>query len=179
MELEPYFYKLLPALADTGSFVELEDCLKLESFEKGARCFVLENGISFRLVFTNTGDAVLATGSFEAIAKTECDRCLDPASLDIAGELEAFILLEEDSFEEKDALDDYLLAEGPEGCIDIAPLVFSALILALPPLALCKEDCAGICPTCGAQLNKEACACAGAVDENHPFAALKNLMPNE
>ncbi|MBO0728221.1 MAG: DUF177 domain-containing protein [Acidimicrobiaceae bacterium] len=43
--------------------------------------------------------------------------------------------------------------------LDLAPLARDALLLALPLAPLCRPDCAGLCPTCGADLNEGLCAC--------------------
>jgi uncharacterized protein len=52
---------------------------------------------------------------------------------------------------------EFSLYEGDE--IDLAPLVTEQLILALPSRALCAEDCQGLCPRCGANLNVHRCDC--------------------
>jgi DUF177 domain-containing protein len=52
---------------------------------------------------------------------------------------------------------EFSLYEGEE--IDLAPLITEQLILALPSRALCREDCQGLCPRCGANLNLHRCGC--------------------
>jgi len=47
--------------------------------------------------------------------------------------------------------------------IDLAPLAREALLLELPLAPLCQAECAGLCPTCGADLNAGPCGCAGVV----------------
>jgi uncharacterized protein len=48
--------------------------------------------------------------------------------------------------------------------VDLAPLVHDAIFLDLPLAPLCREDCQGLCPYCGADLNDERCDCQGPVD---------------
>jgi uncharacterized protein len=43
--------------------------------------------------------------------------------------------------------------------LDLRPLVRDALLLELPIAPLCRDDCRGLCPTCGADLNEGTCAC--------------------
>lgn len=43
--------------------------------------------------------------------------------------------------------------------LDLKPLVRDALLLELPLAPLCSEDCRGLCPTCGADLNDAPCSC--------------------
>ena len=44
----------------------------------------------------------------------------------------------------------------------MTPLVYEEAILALPTRPLCAEDCRGLCPRCGANLNQGACGCPAA-----------------
>jgi len=48
--------------------------------------------------------------------------------------------------------------------LDLAPLVRDALVLELPMAPLCREDCAGLCPQCGANRNEGACGCVAPGD---------------
>ena len=54
-----------------------------------------------------------------------------------------------------------------------------------PFVVLCQPDCKGLCPHCGANLNRETCDCAVRAEEervmsdDNPFAALKNLTFDE
>ena len=49
------------------------------------------------------------------------------------------------------------------------------LVLAMPLKVLCREDCAGLCPQCGTDLNVEACACA-AREPDERWAKLQDLL---
>ena len=48
--------------------------------------------------------------------------------------------------------------------LDLEPLARDAVLLELPLAPLCREDCAGLCPTCGANRNTESCDCAPPTD---------------
>jgi uncharacterized protein len=48
--------------------------------------------------------------------------------------------------------------------IDLGPLVRDAVVLELPMAPLCKEDCAGLCPQCGANRNEGDCGCVAPRD---------------
>lgn len=79
-----------------------------------------------------------------------CDRCLEPAVLSLESELKTVLTL--DSSE-----DDSVWIEN--GKIDLCKTAYDALVLSLPIRILCKEDCKGLCPTCGANLNDGDCGC--------------------
>jgi uncharacterized protein len=67
---------------------------------------------------------------------------------------------------------EFSLYEGEE--IDLAPLVAEQLLLALPSRALCREDCQGLCPRCGVNLNFHRCACEPKADDPR-LAVLRSL----
>src|SRR6185369_12071499 len=58
--------------------------------------------------------------------------------------------------------DDMALSTYDGQEIDVTPLVYEEAILALPTRPLCAEDCRGLCPRCGANLNQGACGCPAA-----------------
>ena len=131
------------------------------------------------MVLTNAGDGVLVTGIVRAGVNTVCDRCLDPAHFDIAGEIDEYFLFEEP--EDPDAFEDGFELVSPDHTIDLSGAVADAVVMDTPFVVLCRPDCAGLCPVCGTNLNHGSCDCADKerqdwVDSSeNPFAALKDL----
>ena len=82
-----------------------------------------------------------------------CDRCGDDAVTDYNVEFDKLLAV---SIEGEDS--DTIITV-PDMKLDIDELVFAEIILSLPSKHLCKEDCKGICPKCGKNLNKGACEC--------------------
>ena len=110
-------------------------------------------------------DGLLATGTVEGGWRAPCRRCLKPAQ----GELEVdFQELFEAHPREGET---YRLGHDT---IDLEPLALEALTLDLPLAPLCTEDCRGLCPTCGADLNQDDCDCPPA-DADPRWAALDVL----
>ncbi len=68
---------------------------------------------------------------------------------------------------------------GADGKIDLAPSLLGAVTIEIPFAPVHDEDCAGLCATCGADLNEGACGCHDGSDEEHPFGALKALLSEE
>lgn len=58
--------------------------------------------------------------------------------------------------------------------IDFSDALQEQVVLALPYKPICREDCKGLCPQCGQDLNQNVCKC-GNEATNGPFAALKDL----
>lgn len=51
-----------------------------------------------------------------------------------------------------------------DDAISLGPLVLDAIVLDLPAAPLCRSDCLGLCPRCGADLNEGECGCVAPVD---------------
>ena len=65
--------------------------------------------------------------------------------------------------------------------IDMEPLIKAALMVDAPAQPLCRDDCAGLCPSCGANLNEGDCGCesdpalAEFAREANPFSVLADF----
>jgi uncharacterized protein len=93
---------------------------------------------------------VVVKGTISAPWTGECRRCLGPVSgLAVAH------------------IDEVFVADPEEGQtwpidhnqLDLEPLAREAIVLELPIAPLCREDCAGLCPECGADRNAGDCGC--------------------
>ena len=71
-----------------------------------------------------------------------------------------------------DQNDDYI--ETPDYTIDIDGLVRDDILLELPSKYLCSDECKGLCPKCGANLNEKACGCT-AKETDPRLEALRKL----
>jgi uncharacterized protein len=116
-------------------------------------------------------------GSIKTPAEIECTRCLTPVKLDLdIGFQVDFVAREmlpegkETQLEDADLDTDMI--EG--NLIDLTELAREQILLSLPETVLCREDCKGICPTCGKDLNEGRCQC-GDEEIDPRWAALKNL----
>ena len=131
--------------------------------------------LDWRVTISNTGGALYVGGVVEGDAITECARCLEKTTCHLRGDVEGYFLLPGSDIELTEEEDEYETL-GEDHRIDLEPLLVAALVLDMPFIPLCKEDCKGICPMCGANLNTESCTCNkdDDVDDMNPFAILKN-----
>ena len=117
----------------------------------------------------------------EGTVRTEleltCSRCLEAFRLpvDAAFDLRylpasAMSTEEERGIEEADLETSYYRDEQ----IDLNELMREQFYLALPMKPLCRDDCKGLCPQCGTNLNTGTCACATAWEDPR-LAPLKQL----
>jgi len=128
-----------------------------------------DGGILGELRVESVVEGVLVTGKLESTTVLECARCLTEFSSDVT--LRVCELFAGHGHEASDDEDVYQV-ENTE--IDLEPMVRDAVTLALPLNPLCREDCAGLCSTCGTDLNEGACDCKD--DARDPrWAALSDL----
>jgi uncharacterized protein len=111
-------------------------------------------------------------GRIEAEAAMPCRRCLAEARAPVGAE-EHTIFVEADD-EEADNPDVYPLAPGADE-IDLRPALREQWLLSVPAFLLCTEDCKGLCPTCGADLNAGACSCPVQESRDPRWDALRAL----
>lgn len=67
--------------------------------------------------------------------------------------------------------------EAPDGLLDVGEAARTLFYLEQPTRVLCKEDCQGLCPVCGADLNKGTCSCKP-VQKGNRLEGLKKLLDN-
>ena len=119
----------------------------------------------------NMADALLLEGEAVTTLELCCDRCLKPFSQEMRVPVE--VLLAE-SLENEDN-DEIILLE--DGEVDLEDVFTTAVVLAMDSKHLCSEDCKGLCPGCGVNLNEEPCRCSKEVDPR--LAALAQLLDKD
>jgi uncharacterized protein len=111
---------------------------------------------------------IVAIGRVESPWVGECRRCLAL----LAGEVVA-------------ELDEVFVVDPEEGVtwpiernqINLEPMVRQAVVLELPLAPLCRPDCQGLCPSCGADLNDDPCACPAPT--GHPVWHVLDVLHSE
>ncbi|HXM37213.1 MAG TPA: DUF177 domain-containing protein [Gemmatimonadales bacterium] len=112
-------------------------------------------------------------GTLRTVAQGECRRCLAPVSTAVATDIGALFTQDPEALEDPDSY--ALAAEATE--VDLTPAIREELLLAVPRYVLCREDCRGLCPRCGQDLNAGPCGCTAASDSRRqPLQALKDKL---
>lgn len=117
---------------------------------------------------TNHAGALHLTGQASSLLNLCCDRCNGSFSQEKTILLDSLVAAELEDEENEEIL---LLDKGMLHLDDIATTAF---ILEMDTKTLCKEDCKGLCPKCGTNLNETDCDCVA--DNDSPFAALASLL---
>ncbi|HEX16499.1 MAG TPA: DUF177 domain-containing protein [Deltaproteobacteria bacterium] len=116
-------------------------------------------------------------GSFRCSVFIYCARCLKEFEMPISEEFEGlYLTLKEAPREDEVELspDDMEIGFLREEAVEVEEILKERIWLSIPMKPLCKEDCKGLCPTCGKDLNEGECDCPKeAIDPR--FAVLKDL----
>jgi len=129
----------------------------------------------FRVAVTNAGAGIVAHGHIAADVTATCSRCLCEYDDRIEGDVMGFYLRPGDESPDDEDAEEV----DAEGAIDIGPALLAALVVEAPFAPVHDEACKGLCVTCGEDLNAGSCSCGDAPRDDHPFAPLKTLLPEE
>jgi uncharacterized protein len=103
----------------------------------------------------NVVEGILVSGTITAASRQSCVRCLTESAGTTTVEVRELFALR--PAEAGDADEDEGYALVPPDQLALGTMVRDALALALPPTPLCRPDCAGLCPRCGADRNTTDC----------------------
>ena len=104
----------------------------------------------------------ILSGRLQARLEMACGRCLEPFTLPVDTQVDlTYVPHPEQAADDEVELsqDDLTTAFYRDQTLDLADMVREQFYLALPMRPLCREDCKGLCPQCGTNLNQGTCAC--------------------
>ncbi|HWH71905.1 MAG TPA: DUF177 domain-containing protein [Candidatus Sulfotelmatobacter sp.] len=153
----------------------------VEAVEMAGQDVVFDRPFTGEAVIWNAGDRLLVQASVAGEATIQCSRCLAPVTLPLEVSFEEEFI-EGTPGEQEDELDSEAEDErnvtyfsGDE--IDLSEPLRENILLELPMKPLCSDDCAGLCQTCGTNLNEGPCQCGEQTHAVDPrLAALKDLL---
>ncbi len=104
--------------------------------------------LAIDLRLESVSEGVLVSGTAEVTLTGECARCLDPISQELGVEVQQLFVYPGNEVE----ADDEEIGRLVDDMVDLEPLLRDAVVLALPLAPVCRDDCPGLCPDCGARL---------------------------
>ena len=126
---------------------------------------------------TKTSTTVFIKGELSAVIYSNCSRCLEDASVPIGGNF-AYTLVPDKTETREDielTAEDLEISHYSGEFIDFASIICEQILLQIPIKKLCTEECKGLCPRCGINLNNSSCNCHLAAGNNR-MAVLKNFI---
>lgn len=108
--------------------------------------------VTLKGVFRNRAGIVTLEYTAGVKISAECDRCLSSFERSYSFDFEHVLVKSLNSDN-----DEYIVTDGDD--LDVDELAVNDVLLQMPTKLLCKEDCKGLCPKCGADLNISDCGC--------------------
>jgi uncharacterized protein len=162
--------------------------------EEGLSFDLSENGKSFQACFqyidnpdfslrevdikcqiSNTSGTIFIKGNLSVLFGINCSRCLEDVGLPSSGDFAYTLVPTKQEIKEDVELkaEELEISYYQDDFIDLTPIICEQIILLIPIKPLCSEECKGLCPHCGSNLNTASCNCQlEFVDQR--LAVLKN-----
>ena len=160
--------EIRPGVLDLG-----EDLRQVEVLHTAGRAQLVEEQHGKHKIVKD----IRLAGSLKTRVELACARCLEPVLQDVAHNFDLLYRpqgtdagREEISVTTAEAEVSYYQGEG----LQLEDVLQEQVILALPLKAICRDDCKGLCPHCGTNLNVEQCACAEPLEDPR-WSALKDI----
>ena len=177
MNISDYVLDVSSLMSGTVSSMEISKELEINSEEISPN-ITLTSKVSINGKLENLSGYVHLNADISCSYSSLCARCLKEVDKSIETGIDKAVC-KSGTLENEDAenvITDYLIIENNE--IDLAALCAEELMFALPYRELCSEDCKGLCPKCGKDLNEGECNCS--FKEIDPrLAVLAQLLDND
>ncbi len=133
------------------------DCsVESGAFDYQHSSFTIKNSKPFELNVINEDDKQLViSADTSLVIVIPCDRCLEDVDCSFDISINKAFRISKGNVVSEDEDISYI----DEGELDVDRLLFDEILVSWPPKVLCKENCLGICPKCGTNLNVTKCDC--------------------
>jgi len=129
------------------------------------------------VAYSQTGGSFYLHVRLAASYETTCHSCLEPVTYPLETEFDVVIRRGADrpgpETEEEESGDDYITIGPKETEVSLHSFIHENVVVSIPIRIQCREDCRGLCPGCGTNLNHGECTCAPARDPR--WDALRKL----
>jgi uncharacterized protein len=133
--------------------------------------------------FSRVGQDVVARGRLSTTVRGACGRCLTPVERTLTADVEELWVRQiveprhrRDEDEDEEEVNPDLTHRLTGDRIELAEVFRDVLLAELPDRLLCGEDCKGLCPQCGANLNAEACNCRNGAEADKTLPDWKRQL---
>jgi uncharacterized protein len=158
------------------SFTEPADEINRELAKGPISEYQLVRPVQVELAYYRAGTELFLQGVIAAATSANCARCVEDFATTTRREFR-YVLAPKSLGDDEESglrLEDLEFTVYDGDAVDLTPLVREQVLLALVERPLCREDCAGLCPRCGVNLNEGHCTCR--VETTDPrLAVLRSL----
>ena len=158
-------------IRDVDARVMLDNDIEFEPIEFLGESFVFSKPLHIKGSICNNSKSLELKAEVSGAMGANCARCREPLSVEVRFDIDEVIMQNADGLDDEDVI----VIEGES--IDIKEVVLYNFLMNVSGKYLCSDDCKGLCPKCGVNLNLESCTCDD--DEIDPrWAKLAEIMKN-
>lgn len=152
-----------------GEVQEIDIIGSIDSLKLGDVRIEINGPVKLTGRLENATTGIVFSGRVRVNTRLSCFRCLEDYDFPQDIEVYEFFAFPDSS----EAEDSEYVVDGDY--VDLEPAIKEEILLGMPIKHLCREDCAGICPGCGVNRNKEECSCPPAAEDER-WNKLKELF---
>ena len=141
-------------IKDYGGRLELSESFKMPETQFMGEDFTFPENCTLVGVIANNTKSLELKAEVKGKMVVHCARCRRPLTVDICFPVQEVLVREDAEFSEDDEV---LVYSGNE--IDLSEAIIGSFLLNVSGKYLCSEDCKGLCPVCGTDLNVASCDC--------------------
>lgn len=157
---------------DGKEFVVDDQDVWLEPLREFKMDCVITSPLKMRVLVLPADAGCLTRGNIEGAVTVPCSRCAENASVELASKFDEYEEIPENNQQKND--ESHIIFERGAPMLNLADVAWEQFMLSMPPTPLCREECKGLCPRCGANLNLEECGC-GRESGDPRMSALRGL----
>ena len=157
-------------LSSKGKEITVSPELGLKDFRFGGVTYKVDECSAYELHISGGKSRIRISGHVDLQLSAPCSRCLDTVHISLSPEIDRSVDFDQVREGILEDINDICFMK--EESLDTDVLVYNELIPHLPMKILCKEDCQGLCPVCGHNLNLGDCGC----DRRSPDLQMSAIM---
>lgn len=158
-------------IRDVDVKIRLDHDIDFEPVEFLGESFTFEKPLHIKGSICNNSKSLELKAKVFGTMGANCARCREPLTVEVRFDIDEVIMQNADGLDDEDVI----VIEGES--IDIKEIVLYNFLMNVSGKYLCSDDCKGLCPKCGVNLNLESCTCDD--DEIDPrWAKLAEIMKN-
>ena len=163
-------------LKEFGGKISFDDKAEIPDMNFCGSDYRFNEPLSVNGGISNTGGALGLKADVSGVMTTQCARCMKDIDVPIEFTISETLMSDNDGGTVSDD-EDVIIFEGT--AVDIDEIIENNFITSLSPRYLCREDCKGLCPKCGKDLNEGDCDCDDDDEIDPRWAALADMIKNE
>jgi uncharacterized protein len=141
-------------IKDYGGRLELNESFEMQNMHFLGEDFTFNEPFLLKGIILNNTKSLELDATVTGKAEVHCARCQKPMTVDIEFDVLEVLVREDTEFAEDE---DVLVYSG--NSVELSDAITNSFLMNVSGKYLCSEDCLGLCPHCGANLNEESCDC--------------------